>query len=528
MSEAASATPPEIPGFTFIRELGRGGFADVFLYSQITPRREVAVKVLHADMAGSESAARLNKEADAMAGLSGHQNIITVFSSGVAVDGRPYLVMEYYPGAALAQGLRKTQWSLTNVLKIGIQLAGALESAHCYEIPGGGTQGILHRDVKPANILMDRWGRPVLGDFGIAMTNAEAAEGKAQGMSIPWSPPEAFDKNPVPTRQSDIWSLAATIYALLTGRAPFEVLGGDNKAHAMIDRIRHEPYRPLGRVDTPDSLDQILSTAMAKLPTARYPSMRAFGMALRQVEAELDLPPTQMDILEDSGSQRIEDEDGDAGGTELRPLKMINPSLPIISDSVQTHESLGIFDRPAPQIQPGAYDEVVLAPTQVRPLALTPMEDTTDVDTSVQPPKDKSAPLWKTFLILGIIVAIVVLVVVVIYVRDPEGNYEPTPSPPTSASKQTPQGDIDIPLSPTEISGEVNLEESVIVFTWTNPDPHEGDKYQYTVDPPGETHTTSVTTVTVPIPESTKIMCIKVRVIRNGSGSELEQACEVV
>ncbi|MCL2490163.1 MAG: serine/threonine protein kinase, partial [Propionibacteriaceae bacterium] len=286
----APAAPPDIPGFAFIRALGQGGFADVYLYQQDSPRRIVAVKVLIAEMAGTEAAARLRREADAMAGLSQHQNIVTVFQSGTASDGRAYMVMEYYPGPALSQGLRTSHRSLASALSIGIQLSGAVESAH--------RLGILHRDIKPANILVDRAGRPVLGDFGIAMTSAEAAAGGAQGLSVPYSPPEAFDADPHPLPQSDVWGLAATVYALLGGRAPFEVPSGDNSVHALIERIRHDPYVPVGRQDVPPMLDQVLAAAMSKSPASRYATMQAFGRALGEVERDLHLNPTPMDIID--------------------------------------------------------------------------------------------------------------------------------------------------------------------------------------------------------------------------------------
>ncbi|MCL2470135.1 MAG: serine/threonine protein kinase [Propionibacteriaceae bacterium] len=565
MSSTRREAPPQIPGFSYLRDLGHGGFADVYLYSQDTPHRQVAVKVLHADMAGSQAAARLNKEADAMAGLSGHQNIVTVFSSGVAMDGRPYLVMEYYPGAALSQGLRKTGWSLANVLKIGIQLAGALESAHRYTSPGLGTdsQGILHRDVKPANILMDRFSRPVLGDFGIAMTDVEASRGGAQGMSIPWSPPESFDKNPRPTRQSDIWSLAATMYALLTGRPPFEIPGGDNRQHVMIDRIRNAPYRPLGRVDAPASLDQVLSTAMAKSPQARYPSMKAFGMALREVEAELHLPATQMDILEDSdGDDRIGDDE--TAGTSLRPLTVIDPHIeqtidptlepdpahlpgvaqatdvahaPVKDLPLASMGSLPISEVPGrkntSKMAHPAYPTTavdfggLLDPTQVRPVTLDHPEPAESVTAQPRSPKSPGKRRWGVVALAVVIIAVAVTVVVVVLHGAPD-----VPPPPdattTSATPHNPIVNSTIPQAVTDLTGTHDSSGDA-VFTWVNPDPQEGDQYRYTVD--GSTDVTAKitdqTTVTVAWPEQDSYVCLDVQVVRHGVPSDTTRRCAV-
>ena len=316
MTSRPSAPPPEISGFTYIRTLGQGGFADVFLYRQYSPHRLVAVKVLSAEMASSGPAFRLQKEADAMAGLSQHHNIVTVFQSGVADDGRHYIAMEYYPGPALSQGLRHRQHSLASVLSMGIQLAGAVESAH--------RMGVLHRDIKPANILMDRTGHPVLGDFGIALTNADSTTGAIQGISTPYSPPEAFEADPHPVPQSDVWSLAATVYALLAGRAPFEVLDGDNSPSAMIIRIQHDDYAPTGRPDVPESLDRVLAKALSKAPASRYSTMQAFGKALSDVEAELRLTQTPMDIVNTTSSVEILSYPGDPDHTTLMNVTRIS------------------------------------------------------------------------------------------------------------------------------------------------------------------------------------------------------------
>ncbi|MCL1923565.1 MAG: serine/threonine protein kinase [Propionibacteriaceae bacterium] len=558
-----SPSAPRIPGFTFVQEIGRGGFADVYLYSQMTPRRKVAVKVLHSNVAGSEAAVRLNKEADAMAGLSQHQNIVTVFQSGTASDGRPYLVMEYYPKPALSKGLRQTQRSLASSLKIGIQLAGALESAHRITVPGSesSSTGILHRDIKPANILVDRSDRPVLGDFGIAMTNAEAERGGAQGMSIPWSPPESFDRNPRPTPQSDIWSLAATIYALLTGRAPFELLGGDNKTHSMINRIRNEPYLPLGRVDAPASLDAVLSTAMAKAPESRYISMKAFGMALREVEMELHLPPTQMDILDDSQWDDSEGDDEDPVGTSLRPITMIDPSQPVPptapggwttgSSPSKTPSTSSIGSPPSMVGQPpsvvrsepvAAIDqtqmkrpgEVVVEETQWRakePEVIPPpappptpasAQDLPPVPTGKEP-KKKPWPVIIGLIVLAVIGAAIGWIMASGNPLVPTGINE---SPTESVHVQDPLRDP-LPQAPQDVVGVIDPAKSVATFTWTNPEPRDGDKYRWTYaeGAPVTPETTDIAKAIVDIPPGANSVCIKIRVIRQGQGSPETIGC---
>lgn len=535
------APPPRIPGFTFIKALGQGGFADVYLFQQDSPRRVVAVKVLIAEMAGTEAAVRLNREADAMAGLSQHQNIVTVFQSGVAEDGRAYMVMEYYPRPALSQGLRTSQRSLASALSIGIQLAGAVESAH--------RLGILHRDIKPANILVDRAGRPVLGDFGIAMTSAEAALGGAQGMSIPYSPPEAFDANPRPVPQSDVWGLAATVYALLTGRTPFEEPGGDNRPHIMVERIKHDPYRPLGRQDAPPSLDQVLATAMAKAPQSRYDTMQAFGRALGEVEQELHLNNTPMDIIDPNADGDYDSGEDDGAGTRLRPITMIDPTgattgsrPPSISVTSPTNSVTGSSWPGTSTTGSGTLTSRTQSYISVAPATLTPQLGDEVIDRTqlhadaVEPPPEESqtselsapAPApWRRVIV--VVIAVVVAVAVAVVVWQSRGT--PPAGPATSVSQSViPQDPIgaDVPQAPVDLVGTLDETNKTATFTWVNPDPQSGDSYRWSVVGDPDTKSTAVSTTSVsavPVPAGQVTVCISVRVVRAGKGSAATTAC---
>ncbi len=146
-------------GYSYIRPLGTGGFADVFLFEQDMPRRLVAVKVLLQDIVDAELIRMFNAEADVMARLSAHPSILTVYQASVSADGRPYLVMEFCP-TSLTNRYRREEMPLAEVLSIGVKIGGALETAH--------RSGLLHRDIKPSNILFTSFGAPVLSDFGIA------------------------------------------------------------------------------------------------------------------------------------------------------------------------------------------------------------------------------------------------------------------------------------------------------------------------------------------------------------------------
>jgi hypothetical protein len=288
----AAAPPPELPGLLYIAPLGSGGYSDVYLYEQQNPRMKVAVKVLAAQSLLSERARRqFSAEANAMAQLADHPHIVQVFRADIAPDGRPYLVMKYYPHPNLAQRARGERFPVADVLRIGIQIASAVEAAHRI--------GILHRDIKPANVLTGQYGTLGLTDFGIAGTKAEAAAGQIDGISIPWAAPEVLFSAEQADERSDVYSIAATLWHLLVGRSPFDLRGGDNSPVALMHRITSTPAPPTGRGDVPPSLERLLGSALAKNPAARPATALALARALQSVEQEQRLPLTTIALADD-------------------------------------------------------------------------------------------------------------------------------------------------------------------------------------------------------------------------------------
>ena len=158
---------PEIPGFTLIDWLGGGGFADVFRYHDHSLDREVAIKVLHRGGSTDRARQAFRTEASLMAKLSSHPNIVSVFQMGVADDGRPFLVMEMCATQHLGDTSSRRPYSPAKAMELGIQIAGAVETAH--------RLGILHRDIKPSNIMFTAFGRPALTDFGISISLDQGA-----------------------------------------------------------------------------------------------------------------------------------------------------------------------------------------------------------------------------------------------------------------------------------------------------------------------------------------------------------------
>ena len=298
MAKRLPSQPPVLPGFTFIRPLGTGGFSDVFLYEQDFPRREVAVKVMLANDSDSDLLRMFANEADALARLSAHPSVLSVYDASRAADGRPYLVMEHCPDS-YASAFREYVLPVGEVLQVGIALAGALETVH--------RAGLLHRDIKPSNILRTTTGAPVLSDFGVASTRFFAVDDDRVAMSIPWGAPEIVSEDAVGSVAADIWSLGATVYSLLAGKSPFEREGaGANTPEKLIRRIRKAQYTMTQRDDVPDSLEEILAQAMSLDPAERQASAREFGEQLQDVQRELGLGVTSLEIVgEDSVSSTL-------------------------------------------------------------------------------------------------------------------------------------------------------------------------------------------------------------------------------
>lgn len=303
--------PPDLLGYRPLSHLGSGGFADVFLYEQDLPRRRVAVKVLIESSVNVAVQQRFVTEANAMALLSAHPSIVTIYFAGIAPDGRPCIVMEYCPRPNLAVRYRRETIPVLEALRIGIRLASAVETAH--------RAGILHRDIKPANVLVTEYGWPALTDFGISAQIDTL--GEAEAMSVPWSAPELLAESPRGDVRTDIYALGATVYALLAGRSPYEVPGGSNSAMDLIARIERDPVPLTGRRDTPQLLEQVLARSMHKRTQNRYRSALDFAKALNEVEVGLGNTPTEIDVMDSVASSAAQAADEDA--TRMHGVKTI-------------------------------------------------------------------------------------------------------------------------------------------------------------------------------------------------------------
>jgi len=260
--------------YHILEQLGEGGMAIVYKAYDIRLERDVAVKVIRVDQFAPAVLERILKrferEAKALARLT-HPNIVNVIDYG-EYEGAPYLVMEYLPGGTLKQRLgHPMPWQ--EAVRILLPIAQALTYAH--------EHNIVHRDVKPSNILLTESGQPMLTDFGIAkiLESEETATltGTGIGVGTPeYMAPEQWTGQAGP--QSDIYSLGVVFYELVTGRKPYVA---DTPA-AILLKQANEPL-PLPRQfapGLPEAVERVLFKALAKKPEDRYASMDAFAAAL--------------------------------------------------------------------------------------------------------------------------------------------------------------------------------------------------------------------------------------------------------
>ncbi|HHV21699.1 MAG TPA: serine/threonine protein kinase [Propionibacterium sp.] len=527
-------SPPELPGLVFLELLGSGGFSDVYAYRQQGLNREVAVKVMLGGL-GPDLARQFEIEAQTMAKLSLHYHVVPVHAAGIAPDGRSYLVMQLCDRRSLAARIRRPL-QVGRALEIAIQIAGAIETAH--------RLGIVHRDIKPANILFISNQRPALTDFGIAATMA-SGDG-VNAFSIPWAPPEQIDGHAAGPG-ADIYGLAATTYAMLTGRSPFEVTGGPNDPYSVAQRVRHHPVQRTGRADVPDSLERVLAVALAKQPGQRYAKAIEFARALQGVQAELGLPITRIDVLADTDDD-WEDQEGEDSGTRLTSFAVLDPE---IGPGGETQAggltwASGPAPGPAPPVPPtpswlsnrptpGAPTPRPAAGVQQHGSGSAPAREVHFTGAEVPearpvpvipesaPPKRRSparaiAVVGATVLVLAGAVA----AGVAMSARTPGATTENT-APTTAVRPADPVGRI----VPRPTGAKAVQEGTEVVVTWLNPQPEEGDYFLYRVAVPGREQFSERTEATsVRVPAEPGRTCVEIVLARaNGRDSEPTVAC---
>jgi len=252
----------EICQYNIIEKIGVGGMGEVFLAQDTGLDRKVALKFLPSHVATKkELVTRFVREAKAAAKLN-HPNIITIYEVG-DFDGRPFFAMEYVTGQTLAKLVRSEKKPIPWIIDIAIQLCQGAGEAH--------RAGIIHRDIKSANVLVDDSGRVRILDFGLAaVSGAEelTMAGSALGTVSYMSPEQAAGKDI--DKRSDLFSIGILIYELLTGKTPFK----RNNEAGTLTAILNEPAPDvtLLRNDTPEQLQRTIVKLLEKDPNRRYQS----------------------------------------------------------------------------------------------------------------------------------------------------------------------------------------------------------------------------------------------------------------
>ena len=270
-----------IGGYEIAEEIGKGGMAVVYRAYQPQLERWVAVKVMHAAESGREEfLVRFRREAKAIAALR-HPNILTVYNYGEE-EGVPYIVMEYVPGGSLKQRLTGEPIAWSEVASLVIGIGRALDHAH--------SEGVIHRDVKPANVLLPRPDWPLLADFGLAKLTDALGDitqpGASLGTPAYLSPEQAAGEGI--DQRTDVYGLGVVLYELLTGEVPCQ---SSSPLETMLRRLHERPAPPRSlNPEIPPAVEAVVMRALERTPEARYTSMeamvkdlaRASGTAERQ------------------------------------------------------------------------------------------------------------------------------------------------------------------------------------------------------------------------------------------------------
>ena len=386
---------PPIDGYEDLELIGRGGYSRVYRARQPAFDRAVAVKVITAAIA-DDDVDRFADELRITGRLDGHPNVIRVYDSGRTRAGRPYLSMELLEDGSYGTWLRTHgPLRVADVLSMGVRVAGALHAAH--------ERGIVHRDVKPQNVLRSPFVGPVLADFGIAglLERRTGAAAGSEAFSVLHAAPEVLAGGRS-TPASDLYSLASTLYELLTGAAPFH----DPDRPGVLDvlaRVDAGDVAPIDRPDLPGPAAQAIVALLAPNVADRPGSGVEMAARLQAIEHDLGLPVTPIPGYEGATGR---------GGRGRRPASpppaTPPPGEPEVSmEDPAVHTIVPGQDAPTAPPRSGGPN----APRDVIGAHQNPADPTDTIDrrAPVRPPRpgeDEPPPprRWPRRLALGLVV----------------------------------------------------------------------------------------------------------------------------
>ncbi len=358
----ASSSAATFPGYANVAELASGAFATVYRAVELGTGRPVALKVLRVADASPHLVEVFEKELGALALLSNHPNVTTLYGTFSTPEGRPVLVLELCRESLAHRVRQNGTLSAGEVVQVGIKIAGALETAH--------RSGLLHRDMKPQNILVSQFDEPVLADFGVATLQAQAQSTEGVfGFTTLHAPPEALEGLPL-SPSADIYGLASSMYQLLVGRGPFSSYEGEAPASVILRILRDPAPRPPAN-DVPVALADLMEKALAKDPAKRPQSAGDFAEALREIEALAGWAQTPYVVwgaAQAAAPSAEDDPEAPAPGPAAAP----NLAAAQLAQLLQAErESLDRLPDPATEVKPAAPAPLTVATEVEEPVPQT-------------------------------------------------------------------------------------------------------------------------------------------------------------